>query len=132
MIGGGNLFFVKNPSWKRLRARLTPIFTSGKLKQMFGLMTDVADELNDYLLSVPVNEKTKMFREEFKLTFSRYLVDMIATCAFGIKANSMRNPNNEFCTQSRKMFTFTFYRAIEFTSVFFIPGIVPWFKFKVI
>lgn len=132
MIGGGNLFFVKNPSWKKLRTRLTPIFTSGKMKQMFEMMSDIGAELNEYLLSVPINDKTKMFREEFKEIFSRYLVDFIASCAFGIKANSIRNPNNEFRTKSRVMFTFTIYRAIEFTSVFFIPHIVPWFKFKVI
>lgn len=131
MIGGGNLFFLKNPSWRKLRLRLTPIFTSGKIKQMFEMMTKVADDLNEYLLSVQIDQKTKVFREEFREIFSRYLVDLIASCIFGIECNSMRDPDNEFRTKSRKIFTFTVRRAIEFTSVFFLPGLVPWFKFKV-
>lgn len=132
MIGGGNLFFLKNPSWKKLRSRLTPIFTSGKIKQMFGLMSDVASEVNTYFLSVQIDEKTKTFREEMREIFASYFTDNIASCVFGINVNSMTNPDNDFRLQSRKMFKFTVYRAIEFTCVFFLPGLVPWFKFKVI
>lgn len=131
MVGGGFLFFLKNPSWKSLRNRLTPMFTSGSLKKMFGLMRDIAADLNDFCLSERIDEKTKSFQLEFREIFSRYLVDIIASCAFGIQANSIRNPDNEFRTKSRNMFKFTVYRAIEFTSIFFIPDIVPWFKFKV-
>ena len=41
----GNLFFLGGERWRYLRAKLSPTFTSGKLKQMFPLMKEVGDEL---------------------------------------------------------------------------------------
>lgn len=40
-LGANNLFFVKNPRWKQIRAKLTPVYSSGKLKQMFPLIRGV-------------------------------------------------------------------------------------------
>lgn len=131
MIGGGNLFLLKNPSWKSLRARLTPTFTIGRMKNMFGLMRDIGANLDEFLLSEQMDERTKMFQLEFRDIFARYSVDNISSCAFGIQTNSIRNPDNAFFAQSRKIFKFTIYRAIEFTSIFFLPEFVPWFGFKV-
>lgn len=118
MIGGASLFFIKNPAWKSLRARLTPIFTIGRMKQMYGLMHAIGEEFNEYLLSMPLDEKTQTIRLEFRDIFARFSVDNIASCAFGIQANSMRDPENEFGMSSRKMFDFTLYRAFEFTSIY--------------
>lgn len=54
-LGYANLFFLKNPAWKILRTKLTPIFTSGKLKKMFELMTECAKNLETYLKSLNVD-----------------------------------------------------------------------------
>lgn len=44
-----NLFTLKGQTWRTLRAKLTPSFTSGKLKGMFGTVDDVADKLVKHL-----------------------------------------------------------------------------------
>lgn len=41
-LAAGNLFFANNPEWKMIRRKLTPVFTSGKLKQMFHLIDNVS------------------------------------------------------------------------------------------
>jgi len=46
-----NLFFVRNLAWKILRIKLSPFFTSGKLKKMFELMLECAKNLDTYLES---------------------------------------------------------------------------------
>ena len=39
----GNLFLLPGDRWRALRNKLSPAFTSGKLKNMFPLMTDCGD-----------------------------------------------------------------------------------------
>lgn len=51
-LGYANLFVIKNPAWKILRTKLTPIFTSGKLKKMYDLMQVCAQNLDTYLDSL--------------------------------------------------------------------------------
>jgi len=51
-LGYANLFFVHNPAWKTLRTKLSPFFTSGKLKKMFELLLECAKNLDTYLESL--------------------------------------------------------------------------------
>lgn len=98
---------------------------------MFGFMREIGANLNEYLLSVQLDSGAKSFRQEFRDIFARYTTDIIASCAFGVQVNSLRNPECEFRKNSRSITTFTLLRAVEFTSVFFLPELVPWFRFKV-
>lgn len=41
-IGGNMLFMMKTPMWRDLRIKLTPFFTSGKLRNMFPLVDNVS------------------------------------------------------------------------------------------
>lgn len=40
-----NLFFLRGDKWRIMRMKLSPTFTSGKLKQMFPLLKDISNEL---------------------------------------------------------------------------------------
>lgn len=44
-----NLLTLKGQKWRTLRAKLTPSFSSGKLKAMFETVDDVAQKLADYM-----------------------------------------------------------------------------------
>lgn len=48
-IGYYNLFMIKNPLWKQLRAKLTPFFASGKMKAMFYLVDNINKNLMKYI-----------------------------------------------------------------------------------
>lgn len=43
------LFFSRNPDWRVTRAKLTPVFTTGKLKSMLGLINEVGEEMKKYI-----------------------------------------------------------------------------------
>lgn len=45
----GNLFALPGDSWRHLRQKLSPTFTSGKLKAMFSTLVDCGDPLIRYM-----------------------------------------------------------------------------------
>ncbi|KMQ88632.1 cytochrome p450 6k1 [Lasius niger] len=51
-LGGNNLLFLQNPVWKVVRMKLTPFFSSGKLRKMFELMLQCGNNLDAYLKSL--------------------------------------------------------------------------------
>lgn len=56
-----NLFTLTGQTWRTLRAKLTPSFTSGKLKGMFTTVDDVADKLIKHLDSQLKDNETHTF-----------------------------------------------------------------------
>ena len=88
-----SLFFITGQKWRDMRAALSPAFTGSKMRNMFSLVTDCT---NESIVSIKSNLKGEDDMFEMKEFFSKFTVDAIATCAFGIKVNSFKNPENEF------------------------------------
>jgi len=98
---GRNVFILRGERWRAVRSILSPAFTTSKMKSMFKLMSDCGVSFADYLAQLPAERKTM----EMKDVFSRYTNDVIATCAFGITIDSMRDPKNEFYVYGKEMST---------------------------
>ncbi|ALC41832.1 Cyp6g2 [Drosophila busckii] len=132
-LGSRNIFFLKNPAWKEVRLKLSPFFTSNRLKQMFALIAEVGSNLDAHLRQQPLhNERLRCFDIEAKELCALYTTDVIATVAYGVQANSFSQPNGEFRRHGRAVFEFSLKRAAEFTLVFFMPHLVPYLGFKVV
>jgi cytochrome P450 family 9 len=100
---GKNLFSIRGERWRQIRSLLSPAFTSSKMKSMFKLMSDCASDFGSYLAQLPPEQRKTM---QIKDVFTRYTTDVIATCAFGIRVDSMRNPTNEFYVYGKEATTF--------------------------
>jgi cytochrome P450 family 6 len=94
------LFFLRGNRWRNLRVKLTPTFTSGKMKMMFQTLVDCGQELGSILEESAHNEEII----EIKDILARYSTDVISSCAFGIESNSLKNPDAEFRQWGRKIF----------------------------
>ncbi|XP_049308965.1 cytochrome P450 6g1-like isoform X2 [Bactrocera dorsalis] len=129
-LGWNNLFFIRNPQWKDLRTKITPVFTTGKIKQMYSLMTEIGTELEAHLNSFAKTDDA--FVTEVKELCANFTTDVIATTAFGIKANSLVDPNAEFRALGRKQLTITFRRAIQFLIAFFYPKWTTTLRVKIL
>lgn len=86
-----HLFNLEGDRWKTLRAKITPVFTSGKMKYMFPTMAKVGNEFIDAL-----NNEKDLTKVDVKEYFARFTTDVIGTCAFGLECNSLKDPNAEF------------------------------------
>ncbi|KAJ8965320.1 hypothetical protein NQ314_004214 [Rhamnusium bicolor] len=87
-----NLFFLKGQKWRDMRAILSPSFTSAKMRSMFLLMTECSENFVQHFLK----KDEEIVTIEFKDVFTRFTNDVIATTAFGVKVDSLDQPNNEF------------------------------------
>jgi len=112
-----NLFSLKNEKWRYVRALLTPSFTSSKMKMMFTLISECAVDFVEMLSKVSADKNDT----DMKDAFSRYTNDVIATCAFGIKTNSMRDPMNRFFFYGKDSTNITGFRSFKFLFVRSFP-----------
>lgn len=82
-----------------MRAKLTPTFTSGKMKSMFDTVSGICDEMINHL-----RETSNTTEIEMKDVLSRFTTDVIGNVAFGLDMNSMRNPDAMFRKMGKKVF----------------------------
>lgn len=96
-----HIFNLENDPWRQLRQKLTPTFTSGKLKMMFGTIDEVAERL----LEVIDKQIEASGQLEVKDTLARFTTDVIGTTAFGIDCNSLEDENSKFYKMGTRIFS---------------------------
>ncbi|XP_033229661.1 uncharacterized protein LOC117181207 [Belonocnema kinseyi] len=113
-----NLVSLELERWRPLRKKLSPVFTSGKLKGMFYLLEESSCSLDKYLQKLlSVHEVI----ECHQLT-SKFTMNVIGSCAFGIDINSLSDEENEFVKMGKKMFAYSFWRNIRTK----VRDLTPW------
>ncbi|XP_017046931.1 probable cytochrome P450 6d5 [Drosophila ficusphila] len=120
-----SLFQMEGASWRNLRNKLTPSFTSGKLKAMFETSNSVGDKL---IASMKAQLPEKGSKElEIKGFMATYAIDIIATTIFGLDIDSFADPNNEFQAISKKLNRKNFEDIIRGAASFLYPGLEKFF-----
>ncbi|XP_043501530.1 cytochrome P450 9e2-like [Polistes fuscatus] len=127
-IFGKNLFSLRGDRWKEARTILTPAFTLSKLKGMFKLMSDCGADFTEFLAKMPKEKRTI----EMKDVFTRFTNDVLATCAFGITINSMRDRNNDFYVLGRKATNFDGIKSLKFFLLRSFPRITSLLNLRLI
>nr|NP_001352299.1 Cytochrome P450 6k1-like [Trachymyrmex cornetzi] len=128
-IGYANLFFIRNPAWKVVRTKLTPFFTSGKIKKMFDLILICVKNLDEYLDALELEGNGKTI--EVKELTAKFATDIIGSTAYGLDVNSFKNPNAEFRKYGKMIFNYDTYRSFEMLAIFFLPTIVRLTRIKI-
>jgi cytochrome P450 family 6 len=118
-----HLFALSGTKWRNLRVKLTPTFTSGKMKMMFGTLVDCGQQLKT-VLREPAR-KGESF--EVKDVLARFATDVIASCAFGIQCNCLQNPDAEFRQWGRRIFSPTFKTRIFRLANLLMPSLIKLF-----
>ncbi|XP_059611812.1 uncharacterized protein LOC132258498 [Phlebotomus argentipes] len=97
-----SLFLLQGHKWREMRATLSPAFTGSKMRFMSEFIVEICAQMVDYL-KTEAKEKGPQARNVTDL-FSRLATDIIGTCAFGIKVDSLKEKNNKFFTSAKEMF----------------------------
>lgn len=123
------MFVLKDQKWKDMRSTLSPAFTGSKMRMMLDLVTDCADEFCNFLKNEIKHEPVVY---DSKNLFVRFASDTIATSAFGIKINSLKDQENDFYKTGLALTNFEGANALKFYAYAGIPKVMKFFKIKLL
>uniref|UniRef100_A0A182W821 Cytochrome P450 n=1 Tax=Anopheles minimus TaxID=112268 RepID=A0A182W821_9DIPT len=96
----GHLFSIGGERWRYLRNKLSPTFTSGKIKQMFFTIREIGDEfLASFNKYIDRDEPI-----DIKLLCQCFTCDVVGSCAFGLECNSLKNQGSKLLEIGDKVF----------------------------
>lgn len=95
-----NVLFANGEKWKILREKLSPAFTSGKVKSMFDTIKDSGKSLHKYMDRHADTNAAVDIRD----IFARFATNIIASVAFGIDIDCIVNPNEDFRRRGAQIF----------------------------
>ncbi|NP_001166004.1 cytochrome P450 6CK11 [Nasonia vitripennis] len=116
-----HLFLLPGERWRQLRAKLTPTFTSSKLKHMYPLLLKIGDNL--IRVCDQIIKKDNIV--EFKDLIGRYTTDSISSIAFGVDCQSLDNGSSEFQKHGSMAFDLP---PIKNTLGTFVPKLLDIFR----
>uniref|UniRef100_A0A1B6FE27 Cytochrome P450 n=1 Tax=Cuerna arida TaxID=1464854 RepID=A0A1B6FE27_9HEMI len=103
-----HLFALAGEEWKNLRNKLTPTFSSGKIKGMFPILVNCTDEM--------INTVRKLNLESSSVDcqnlFYCFGLSLISNTAFGLESDAMTNKDSTFVKMAKKLLAPTIDRMI--------------------
>uniref|UniRef100_A0A8K9XUP1 Cytochrome P450 3A n=1 Tax=Oncorhynchus mykiss TaxID=8022 RepID=A0A8K9XUP1_ONCMY len=115
-----SLFVAEDDAWRRIRSVLSPSFTSGRLKEMFGIMKQHSANLLNGMKKQADKDQTI----EVKEFFGPYSMDVVTSTAFSVDIDSLNNPSDPFVSNVKKMLKFDLFNPL-FLLVFLFPFTGP-------
>ncbi|XP_061723647.1 cytochrome P450 6B1-like [Cydia pomonella] len=97
--------------WRQLRLRMTPAFSSGKLKAMFPLIVERAEILQARLKEISNKQQAVDARD----LMARFTNDIIGSAGFGVVSDSLNNEEDAMRKLGLKIFSINFTRVINQT-----------------
>lgn len=91
----GHLFILSGTPWRNMRVKLSPTFSTGKIKYMFNTISECADFLDEHVRT-SMAAGSGSYVEDVRELVARFSTDVISSVAFGIESNSMKDPDSEF------------------------------------
>ncbi|KAG5876878.1 hypothetical protein JTB14_007454 [Gonioctena quinquepunctata] len=117
-IWGNNLFELKGEKWRHMRPAISPSFTSSKMKFIFESMSVCAE---NFVKSVK-NDKKDIIQLAVRDALGKYSNDVIASVAFGVTVDSIKDSNNEFFRIAKEATNLTSTRTqLAFFSALILP-----------
>lgn len=126
---GANLFGMTGNRWKELRMKLSPTFTSGKLKHMFHAIMDKNQILKKELTNLTDTEDNV----HLKSVLIHNNMNIIASVFFGLELNTFEEPDHQFTKIGTTYLDPNLLRnKIQMTSTFLLPSLMKVLKIPIL
>lgn len=123
-LSGLSLFLMQNQKWKDMRSTLSPAFTGTKIRLMFDLIQEISQQSISFLknsIALPMELDMKDF-------FTRFTNDAIASSAFGMKADSLKDRENTFFKMGKSITNPSILLILKFFILFNFKQIFKFLK----
>lgn len=128
-MGSHILFLMKKDDWRNMRRKITPVFTSGKMKLMHKLVLECSKDLVEHLEQRVIGDTMIETRD----LCARYTTDTITSSAFGLNANCFKDESAPFRTASKRIFDWnSLARGFQMHCYFIAPFLVKLFRMQFI
>lgn len=113
-----NVFAQKGLKWKQLRKKMTPLFSTGKLRNMFPIFVTEVEKLDGHLERCAKRNEVIGLRR----TITSYTLNVIASVFFGLDVDVLEEPEHIF----KRMYDITsrppnFVEVFRQSATFFFP-----------
>ncbi|XP_022170039.1 cytochrome P450 6k1-like [Myzus persicae] len=122
-----SLFFSNGQKWRTMRQKLSPGFTSGKLKDTHVQINECSDEMVSKIVDT-IEKNTD--RIDVKPMTAGFSTDVIGTCAFGLKLDTIKNDDSDFRRYAKRMFQNTPKQIIIQMLAIICPFIIELFNIQ--
>lgn len=123
-----SLFFIHDERWRQMRSTMSPNFTGSRMRAMHELIARYTEEFVATLKDVNANDQSHIY--ESKKLIAQYASDIIATTAFGIEMNTLKDPDNEFFKVGTEIANFDFWAGLKFMGCLNFPALMRVLKVK--
>ncbi|XP_026475344.1 cytochrome P450 9e2-like [Ctenocephalides felis] len=124
------MFNLQDQKWRNMRATLSPAFTGSKMRNMFVLISECTQQMGEFMKK-KINEKGPQSLE-LKEFYTRAATDIIASTAFGLKVDSLKDEQNIFYRMGQKLTGENFKAIIKIFAYLLIPRVMKFFNISFI
>lgn len=124
-----HLFALPPKEWQPMRQKLSPTFSSGKIKAMFITAINCGENMKKYL-----NQEIKSGKKLFDMReiFARFTTDIITSVAFGIETDAISNPESIIRQHGSEILKPSVRNNFVFGLSLFAPSLFKIFKMKIL
>lgn len=115
-----------NPRWKKLRSKLSPAFSSGKLKQMYSQIEECGQ---DMMANISAQLKKNPNEIDIRDILGQYSTDVIGSCSFGLQLKVASDDTSLFRRYGKTAFRPSIFYFIREICVMISPAILKIVRF---
>ncbi|XP_070493934.1 uncharacterized protein [Chironomus tepperi] len=123
----GHLFAIEDDRWRFIRNKLSPAFTSGKLKNMYSTISSLG---NNLVKAIERKTKNGSVPVDAKNVASRFTVDIVSSVAFGMDADTLNDKHQELLDIFKEVFGADGPSAFYFFFLFAFPKLSKFLKLR--
>lgn len=125
---GAHLVSLSGSKWRTLRTKLSPAFTSGRMRAMFQNLVECGAQLEQSMMLR--QRKNGIAGIDIKELFGCYTTDVMGSYVFGLDCKSIQDESSPFRVYGKKVFATSIRNYLVFIFTVNFPNVARFLRIK--